>query len=133
MASTATKNYTFTWVGTNREGVAMKGETLGASQALVKAQLRQQGINPSRIRKKTTLFGLGGGQRKKKIKAGDISVFARQLATMMEAGVPLVQALDIIAKGSDNPSLTRLVTDIRDHIESGSTLAASLAEHPKYF
>lgn len=133
MARSTTRHYTFTWAGTNREGAHMKGKTQGPNQATVKASLRQQGINPGRVRKQTTLFGLGGGKRKKKITAGDIAVLARQSSTMMAAGVPLVQSLDIIAKGSDNPALGNLVGDIRNRIESGSTLAEALAQHPKHF
>lgn len=133
MAKATTKHYTFTWAGTNREGAHMKGRTQGPNQATVKASLRQQGINPTRVRKQTTLFGLNGGARKKKITAGDIAVLARQSSTMMAAGVPLVQSLDIIAKGSDNPALGSMVDDIRNRIESGSTLAEALAQHPKHF
>src|SRR5699024_3038607 len=119
---------TFTWTGRNREGVEMKGQSQGPNPTAVKASLRQQGILPTRVRKQTSLFGLGGGtRRKKRVNAGDIAVFARQTATMMGAGVPLVQALGIIAKGSNNPALSKLVGDIGNHIEGGSTLAEALS------
>lgn len=134
MAKAVIKQYTFTWAGKNREGVDMKGQTQGPNLTSVKANLRQQGINPTRVRKQASLFGLGGGKRrKKKITATDIAVFARQTATMMGAGVPLVQALDIIAKGSDNPALAELVGDVRNNIEGGSTFAEALSHHPKHF
>ena len=134
MARTATKQYTFTWAGKNREGIEMKGQSQGPNPTAVKANLRQQGINPTRVRKQTSLFGLGGRKRRKnKVSASDIAVFARQTATMMGAGVPLVQALGIIAKGNDNPALSALVADIRSHIEGGSTLAEALSHHPKHF
>ena len=95
MASTMSENQTFFWIGTDRSGARIKGQTDGPNEAMVKVALRKQGINPIRVRKQTTIFGLGG-KRKKKIKAGDIAIFARQLATMLAAGVPLVQSLEII-------------------------------------
>lgn len=133
MAEAATKQYVFKWHGTNRDGAAMQGQTEAPSLAAVKARLRQQGINPRRVRKQTALFGIGGGKRRKKIRPADIAVFARQSATMLAAGVALVQALDIIAKGERNPAMADLVGNIRNRIESGSTLAESLAAHPKHF
>src|SRR5699024_9421957 len=105
----ATKQYTFTWSGTNRDGSRMQGKTDGPNLATVKASLRQQGINPTRVRKKASLFGFGGGKRKRRIRPADIALFARQTSTMLAAGVSLVQSLDIIAKGSDNPALGTLV------------------------
>ncbi|GAB3680162.1 type II secretion system F family protein [Salinisphaera aquimarina] len=132
MAKAATEQQTFFWTGTDRSGARVKGQTDGPNEAMVKVALRKQGINPQRVRKQTTLFGLGG-KRKKKIKAGDIAIFARQLATMLQAGVPLVQSLDIISKGADNPSLAELVSAIRDDIEDGITLANALSRHPKHF
>ena len=132
MASTMSENQTFFWIGTDRSGARIKGQTDGPNEAMVKVALRKQGINPIRVRKQTTIFGLGG-KRKKKIKAGDIAIFARQLATMLAAGVPLVQSLEIIAKGADNPSLGELVDTIRADIEDGIPLAQALSRHPKYF
>ena len=132
MASTMSENQTFFWIGTDRSGSRVKGQTDGPNEAMVKVALRKQGINPIRVRKQTTIFGLGG-KRKKKVKAGDIAIFARQLATMLAAGVPLVQSLDIIAKGADNPTLAELVETIRGDIEDGIPLASALARHPKHF
>ena len=131
-ARTTTEKQTFFWIGTDRSGARVKGQTDGPNDAMVKVALRKQGINPIRVRKQTKLFGLGG-KRKKKIKAGDIAIFSRQLATMLQAGVPLVQSLDIITKGADNPSLAELIATIRDDIEAGITLAEALARHPKHF
>ncbi|ROO27247.1 type II secretion system protein F [Salinisphaera orenii MK-B5] len=132
MADTLTDKHTFFWTGTDRSGSRVTGRTDGPNEATIKASLRKQGITPIRVRKQTTIFGLGG-KRKKKIKSADIAVFARQLATMMSAGVPLVQSLGIIAKGADNPSLAELVSAIRNDIESGVTLAQALAQHPQHF
>ena len=86
MAAAAIKEYAFTWEGVDRKGARIKGVTEGPSESYIKSQLRKQGINPIRVRKKSTLFG----KRKKKITGQDIAIFSRQLATMMSAGVPLV-------------------------------------------
>lgn len=132
MAETLSKKHTFFWIGSDRNGSRVKGRTDATSEALVKVMLRKQGIRPIRVRKQTKLFGMGG-ERSKKIKSADIAIFARQLATMLAAGVPLVQSLDIISRGADNPSLAKLVGTIRDDIEDGITLAEALARHPRYF
>ena len=129
MAKAAVKEATFQWQGTNRDGARVKGQMEALSDALVKVQLRKQGINPISVRKKTELFG----KRKKKIESGDIAIFSRQMATMMQAGVPLVQALDIVGKGHENPAMGEMIGEIRTEIEGGSTFAESLAKHPKYF
>lgn len=133
MAKAKTREFSFSWVGTNREGMEMKGQMTASSLSAVKASLRQQSINPKKVRKQTTLFGLGGGKRKKKITPADIAVFARQSATMMAAGVPLVQSLDLIAKGSANPAMGDMVGNIRSDIEGGATFAEALAKYPKHF
>ena len=100
------------------------------SQALVKAQLNKQGIRPKVVRKKPKpLFGGGG----KKIKPLDIATFTRQLATMVKAGVPLVQSFDIVADGADNPNMKELILAIRTDVASGTSFAATLKKHPKYF
>ena len=128
MAARAEKT-TFVWEGLNKKGDRVKGETDALNENLAKAELRRQGINPTKVRKKPKpLFGT-----KKKITSKDISVFSRQLATMMSAGVPLVQAFDIIGKGHENPAMQDLLMDIKNNIESGNSLADSLAKHPKYF
>jgi type IV pilus assembly protein PilC len=122
---------TFLWEGKDKRGKKIKGERLGRNEMIVKAELRQQGIIPGRVRKKPKpLFGSGGG---KKIKPGDIAVFTRQLATMLYSGIPLVQAFGIISQAAENPRMKKLITDIRNDVESGSTLAEALAKHPRYF
>lgn len=132
MADTLSAKSMFLWEGTDRKGTRIKGKTEAQNEAMIKTMLRKQGINPVRVRKQSNLFGLGG-KRKKKIKAADIAIFARQLSTMMIAGVPLVQSLDIIANGAENPTLAEMVQDIKSEIEGGSTLAESLAKHPDHF
>ena len=126
-----TANNVFVWEGKDRKGAKVKGESNGNSVALVKADLRRQGIKPSKVRKKPKpLFGGAAG---KAISAKDISVFARQLSTMMSAGVPLVQSFDIAARGNDNPRMQDLLLSIKADIESGSTMAEALAKYPLQF
>jgi type IV pilus assembly protein PilC len=129
MATSATSEL-FIWSGTDRNGRSTKGEITAPSQALARAQLRQRGINPRSVRRKPKpLFGA----RKKPIKPGDIAIFTRQLATMMKAGVPLVQSFDIVTDGLENPSMRSLVTAIKNDVAGGTGLAPSLAKHPRYF
>jgi type IV pilus assembly protein PilC len=129
MADKAIKLGSFTWEGTDRKGTKVKGEMTGLNPALIKAQLRKQGINPTRVRKKSvSLFGKG-----KKIKPMDIALFTRQLATMMSAGVPLLQAFDIIGEGFDNPNMRKMVDDIKQDVAAGNSLANSLRKQPQYF
>ena len=129
MAQAAAKEFTFKWEGTDRKGKRMSGQTLAANEGVVKVQLRKQGINPLRVRKQSSLFS----PRKKKIESGDIAIFSRQMATMMAAGVPLVQALEIVGKGHENPSMGDLILSIKGSIEGGASFAESLAKHPLYF
>ena len=130
MAQVAAKAVMFVWEGTDKRGQKVKGEMLSSSDALVKATLRRQGINPQRVKKKPTpLFGGGG----KAIVAKDISIFSRQMATMMSAGVPLVQAFEIVGRGQEKPRMAKLILDIKSEVEAGNTLADSLAKHPLYF
>tara|TARA_R110002049_G_scaffold110858_22_gene260048 strand:+ start:10811 stop:12031 length:1221 start_codon:yes stop_codon:yes gene_type:complete len=130
MATSTIKNDIFTWSGTDRSGNTNKGEIEAASQAMAKAQLRQQGIKPKSVRKKPKpLFGGQG----KAIKAADIAIFTRQLATMLKAGVPLVQSFEIVEDGLEKPRMRELVRTIRSDVASGSGLAPSLAKHPRYF
>jgi type IV pilus assembly protein PilC len=129
MAVKAAKTSTFAWEGTNKQGAKVKGEVGGQNPALVKAQLRKQGINPTKVRKKSASFFSAG----KKIKPIDIALFARQMATMMKAGVPLLQSFDIIAEGLDNPSMRKLVEDIKQHVAAGNSFAAALRTRPEYF
>ena len=129
MAVKELKNSTFLWEGTDKKGGKIKGETSGQTPALVKAQLRKQGINPIKVRKKpVSLFNAG-----KKIKPMDIALFARQMATMMKAGVPLLQSFDIIGEGIDNPNMRKLVDDIKQHVAAGNSFAAALRTRPLYF
>ena len=131
MATSAIKNETFAWSGTDKAGRTSKGEIEAASQAMAKAQLRQQGIKPKTVRKKPKpLFGGGQG---KAIKAADIAIFTRQLATMLKAGVPLVQSFEIVEDGLDKPRMRELVRTIRNEVSSGSGLEPSLAKHPRHF
>lgn len=119
----------FVYQGTNRRGEKVKGETTSKSLELARAQLRKQGITVANIKKKPKpLF-----QGKKAIKAIDIAIFARQLATMMKAGVPLTQSFEIVADALDNPSMKELVLQIKADIESGSNFASALRKHPRYF
>lgn len=129
MAEKALKTSVFLFEGTDRKGGKIKGELSGANAALVKAQLRKQGINPTKVRKKgISLLGKG-----KKIKPMDIALFTRQMATMMGSGVPLLQSFDIIAEGFDNPNMKRLVEDIKQEVAAGNSLANSLRKKPLYF
>lgn len=130
MAESAAKMDTFAWEGTDRSGKRVKGEMPGANDALVKAALRRQGVNPLKVRKKAKpLFGT----KKKKITTKDIAVFSRQLATMMSAGVPLVQAFEIVGRGHENPSMQELILTIKNDVEAGNALATALGRHPLYF
>ncbi|UVO18924.1 type II secretion system F family protein [Stutzerimonas stutzeri] len=129
MAQKAIKTSVFTWEGTDRKGAKIKGELSGVSPALVKAQLRKQGVNPQKVRKKSvSLFGAG-----KKIKPLDIALFTRQMATMMKAGVPLLQSFDIIGEGFDNPNMRKLVDELKQEVAAGNSFAASLRKKPQYF
>jgi type IV pilus assembly protein PilC len=120
----------FIWTGKDKRGVRVKGQTRGSSPTVIKADLRKQGITPLKIKKQNSLFSQ---QKKKKITAKDIAVFFRQLATMMSAGVPLVQAFDIIGRGHDNVSMRNLILRIKGEVESGTSLSETLAKHPIYF
>ncbi|MDH0292299.1 type II secretion system F family protein [Pseudomonas sp. GD04087] len=129
MAEKALKNSVFTWEGTDRKGGKVKGELSGVNTALIKAQLRKQGINPIKVRKKgISLLGAG-----KKIKPMDIALFTRQMATMMGSGVPLLQSFDIIGEGFDNPNMRKLVDEIKQEVAAGNSLANSLRKKPMYF
>ena len=120
----------FYWEGTDKRGQKMKGETLAKNANLLKAELRKQGIAPSVVKAKSKpLFGKAG----KTISAKDIAIFARQIATMMQSGVPMVTSFEIIAGGQNNPRMKEMLDDVRASIEGGSTLAESLARHPVQF
>jgi type IV pilus assembly protein PilC len=120
----------FIWTGTDKRGVRVKGQTRGSNPTIIKADLRRQGIKPLTIKKQSSLFSQ---QKKKSITPKDIAVFFRQLATMMSAGVPLVQAFDIIGRGHDNVSMRDLLLKIKNEVESGTSLSETLAKYPIYF
>lgn len=129
MAAKVPTSSTFAWEGTDKKGAKIKGEINGQNQALVKAQLRKQGINPLKVKKKPKpLFSAG-----KKIKPLDIALFTRQMATMMKAGVPLLQAFDIIGEGFENPNMRTLIDNIKQEVAAGNSFAASLRTKPQYF
>lgn len=130
MATQTAKLHTYIWEGKDRSGKVSKGELQVTNQALAKAQLRKQGIVVKTVRRKPKpLFST----RQKPIKPMDIAIFTRQLATMMKAGVPLVQGFEIVAEGLENPSMQTLVTDIKNDVAAGGGLANSLTKHPRYF
>lgn len=129
MAEKAEKLQAFVWEGKDRKGNKSKGEVSGTNLALVKAQLRKQGIIPDKVKKKPKpLFG-----GSKKITPFDIAMFTRQMATMMKAGVPLVQSFDIVTDGLENQGLRDLIAAVRNDVASGTSFANSLRRHPKYF
>lgn len=121
---------TYVYKGVDKKGNKIQGEINGGSPTIVKTLLAKQGITVRSVSKKAKpFFGSSG----KAIKPADIAVFSRQMATMMKAGVPLVQAFDIVADGLENPNLRKLVLQIRDSVAAGGGFASSLREHPKYF
>jgi type IV pilus assembly protein PilC len=120
------KELVFEWEGKDKNGKVVRGEIRSAGEAMVNASLRRQGILVTRVRKRRTTGG-------RSIKQKDIAVFTRQLSTMMRAGVPLLQSFDIVARGSTNPRMTKLLTDIREDVETGTSLSAAFRKHPMYF
>src|SRR6202140_693634 len=129
ISATAGKKETqFLWEGKDKRGNKVRGKSLAANEATLGADLRRQGVAPTRVKTQTGAFRGGG-----KVNALDIAVFSRQLATMMSAGIPMVQAFEIIGNGHDKPAMQKLVLDIKANIEGGSTLHESLAKHPLYF
>jgi len=121
----------FVWEGTDKQGKRVKGEMTGQSDALIKAVLRRQGINPLKVRKKPK--PLLGGAGSKKITPKDITVFSRQLATMMSSGVPLVQAFEIVGRGHDNAGMQELILGVKADVEAGGSLTDALRKRPLYF
>src|SRR6204780_5481776 len=129
MAISATpgkKEIQYVWEGKDKRGHKGRGKALAANEQALRADLRRQGVAPTRVK---TQSRVGGG----KVQAQDMAVFARQLATMMSAGIPMVQAFEIIGNGHEKPSMQKLILDIKSSVESGSTLRDSLAKHPLYF
>ena len=130
MAETAVAgNVPFVWEGTDRRGKKVKGKSMAANEAAVRADLRRQGVVPSRIRKQKQGMFSGGGS----ITTADIAIFSRQLATMLAAGIPLVQAFEIVGTGHENAAMQKLILSIKADVEGGSALAEALAKHPLYF
>lgn len=129
MAVKAAKISVYAWEGTDKKGTKITGELSAQNPALIKAQLRKQGINPGKVRKKSaSLFSLG-----QRIKANDIALFTRQMATMMKAGVPLLQSFDIIGEGFENPAMRKLVDEVKQEVAAGNSFAAALRKKPQYF
>ena len=130
MADTAVAgNVPFVWEGTDRKGKKVKGKSMASSEEAVRADLRRQGVVPSRIRKQKKGMFSGGGS----ITAGDIAIFSRQLATMLAAGIPLVQSFEIVGTGHENAAMQKLILAVKADVEGGSALAEALAKHPLYF
>ncbi|MBT4522612.1 MAG: type II secretion system F family protein [Halieaceae bacterium] len=130
MAGSVAKGYTYNWNGTDKNGHPSKGEVFANSASMAKAQLRRKGIIPKSVRKKAAPLFSGMA---KPISAADVAIFTRQLATMMKAGVPLVQSFDIVAEGMDKPSMKDLVIALKNEVASGNGLAHALKKHPKHF
>ncbi|EAR21820.1 type II secretion system F family protein [Nitrococcus mobilis] len=133
MAEKAIRLTSFTWEGVDRNGRKLTGSSRAENATKLRTNLRQQGIAAQKIRRKSTLLSLGQGPRKKKITPGDIAVLTRQLSTMLNSGVPLVQAFDIIGRGHENPSMQKLVLSIKEDVEAGIGLSDALRKHPLYF
>lgn len=123
------KTAIYVWEGVTRQGTKISGQMAEQDASLVKAQLRKQGINPTKVRKQGIQLFSGG----KKIKPMDIAVFTRQMATMMKSGVPLLQSFDIIIDGLEHPNMTKLIQSIKTDVGGGNSFASSLRKHPKYF
>jgi type IV pilus assembly protein PilC len=124
----AAKDIPYNWEGKDKKGNKVRGRVLAKSENEVRAELRRQAIVPVKIRKQTTLFRTGG-----KISPEDIAIFSRQLATMLAAGIPLVQAFEIVGVGHEKPAMQKLILDVKMSIEGGSSLHESLKKHPLYF
>lgn len=120
------KDFVFEWEGRDKNGKVVRGEMRAGGEAMVNASLRRQGVMVTKVKKRR----MAGG---KTVKLKDIAVFTRQLATMLKAGVPLLQAFDIVGRGSPNPKLTRLLNDIRGDVETGTSLSAAFRKHPLHF
>ena len=129
MAESATLSKPFVWEGTDKSGKKIKGKSLASDEAAVRADLRRKEIVPTRIRKQRQGMFAGGG----KIITADIAIFSRQLATMLSAGIPLVQAFEIVGNGHENAAMQKLILSIKADVEGGSALAEALAKQPLYF
>jgi type IV pilus assembly protein PilC len=120
---------TFVWHGTDKQGRKSKGEITSTTPAIAKAELRRQGIFATKVRKKSIRLSLGGGS----VKPGDIALFTRQMATMMRAGIPLVQSFDIVADGVDKQKLAELIRHVRTDVSAGNSFASAIRKHPNQF
>ncbi|MGB5471361.1 MAG: type II secretion system F family protein [Woeseiaceae bacterium] len=129
MAESAVISTPFLWEGTDKSGKKVKGKTLANDEATVRADLRRQGVVPTRIRKQRKGLFAGSG----KIETADIAIFSRQLATMLSAGIPLVQAFEIVGNGHENAAMQKLILGIKADVEGGSALAEALSKQPLYF
>ncbi len=118
----------FQWEGTDNRGKKIRGKSIAASEAAVRAELRKQGVVPIKIRKEFSLFKSQGT-----VTPYDIAIFSRQLATMLTAGIPLVQAFEIVGSGHDNPAMQKLILSIKGDLESGTALGEALGKHPLHF
>ena len=127
MAAVANKQITYLWEGKDKKGKVIKGEMRAAGESFVSATLRRQGITVTKVKKQSAFASKG------KITDKDITLFTRQLATMMKAGVPLLQAFDIVGKGHNNPAVAKLLGDIKADVETGSSLSTSFRKYPLYF
>src|SRR5579863_9386240 len=125
---TIKRDVAFNWEGMDKKGQRIKGRSVAQNEQALKSELRRQGVVATRIKKQSQAFKSGG-----KVKPTDIAIFSRQLATMLGAGIPLVQAFEIIGAGHEKPSMQRLVLDIKADIEGGTSLHEALAKHPLYF
>jgi type IV pilus assembly protein PilC len=125
---TIKRDIPFVWEGKDKRGNRVKGKSLAPDEAVLRGELRRQGVAPSKIRKQSTAMGRGG-----KVKPEDIAIFSRQLATMLAAGIPLVQAFEIVGNGNDKPSMQKLILDVKADVEGGTSLHESLGKHPLYF
>ena len=128
LAKSRKKDFPFLWEGRDRRGNKVRGRTVASNKHAVWLELQKQGIVPIKVKKQTLGFG---GQ--KKATPADIAIFFRQIATMLAAGIPLVQAFEIIGSGNDKPAMQALIMDVKSQVESGLTFAEALGKHPLYF
>jgi len=127
-AKTAKRDVSFSWAGMDKKGNRVSGKSLAPDENALRAELRRQGIAVNKIKKQSQAFKVGG-----KVKPEDIAVFSRQLATMLAAGIPLVQAFEIVGNGNDKPSMQKLILDIKSDVEGGTSLHEALGKHPLQF
>src|SRR5688500_11611546 len=126
--SAVKRDIPYSWSGMDKKGNKVSGKSLAPDESALRADLRRQGIAVNRIKKQSQAFKAGG-----KVKAEDIAVFSRQLATMLAAGIPLVQAFEIVGNGNDKPAMQKLILDIKADVEGGTSLHEALAKHPLHF